>query len=264
MRGQSRQTGTGKGIQVIRSVLKFISVAFLCGQSASAHHTANDQALITYDMAIAGIPVGWAAVEFTVGDTGDYRVDFGLKFEFLFWRGGAAGGAMGKLQAGTAKPRVSDVTVIPEGSEPVGMWEIFEGNRVKHWSISPGLDEKYVEGCVPVQEADIQDALDPLSALIIAADSAAEACSRKLPVFVVGTRFDLNLTPERPLEQGVYSCAVSYKPVSGHRETSESVGILLSNNPELTIFEVSPGLWAPHSVSVPTRFGSLSFSRRMR
>jgi hypothetical protein len=49
--------------------------------------------------------------------------------------------------------------------------------------------------------------------------------------------------------------------VSGHRKDSESVARMVKTGPELSIFEVAPGLWAPHRVGMKTSVGTLAVTR---
>ena len=227
-----------------------------------AHGETSGGTRIAYDLDIAGLPIGWGVVELALQDDGRYQIDIGMKLEILFWRAGVAGSAEGKVEAGDVKPGMCSATVLQAGKVPVDLFTDFESDTVLDWAVTPKLEDKYEEGCVPLGQADIERTLDPLSALFVYSETAAEACDRTIPIFAFGTRLDLMLTPGVEIETGIYSCNVRYRPIAGHREESESVQILLRTDPRLTVFEIKPGLWAPHQVGLPTRLGSLTFTHQ--
>ena len=125
---------------------------------------------------------------------------------------------------------------------------------------------------VPITAEDLQNVVDPLSALILLTQarpsrfSAAEACNRRLPVFDGRIRYDLVLSPKgtRPIESvgrlhgNAYVCRVSYVPIAGHKagKTDYAAG-----NSGIEIWLVpmpEAGLLVPYYVHVPTPAGTAS------
>lgn len=232
----------------------------LSGAQASADEIATAKHAIDYNLTIAGVSIGDADMLIDPWTLGSYSIDFSLSYRFLFWSGQSEGRALGMV--GNAKPRPASYDVTFSGmSKPVVISTAFDEQGPVEWSIMPPPDKNYLVDRIAISEADLVGAIDPLSALVIRADSAATACDRTLPIFTGGTRLDLVLTPGAETETGVFDCGVQYVPVSGHRKDSESVARMIEKGPVLSIFEVAPGLWAPHRVGMPTKVGTLAMTR---
>ena len=217
------------------------------GGAGGTSGTSGQAGVVRYDLTIAGVSVGDAALAISPGDASLYRISFDMTYRFLFWRGGAAATTVGQIDRPDrgAGPVPTGYRMTVTGmSEPLVIDTAFDDAGPRVWSITPPPDAAYLEERVPLTKADLAGAIDPLSAMFIRAATAAEACDRTLPAFTGGTRLDLVLKPGAQeggsTEDGVHICEVSYRPVSGHRPDSESVARLKRNSPDLSIFEVAP------------------------
>ncbi len=228
--------------------------------SAFASDDSVPRIAIDYDLSIAGISIGDASLLAEEKAASGYAAQFDMSFRFLFWSGAAAGYSVGHIVDGGRVPAKYDVTF--EGmSKPVVIKTGFDSDGPVDWSITPPPEDKFLKERVPLAQADLRGAIDPLSAMLIQANSPDQACNRTLEIFTGGTRLDLVLRPGTATEPGVFACDVTYRPVSGHRADSESVARLVKNGPILSIFEVAPDLWAPHRVGIATSVGTLAVTR---
>ena len=120
---------------------------------------------------------------------------------------------------------------------------------------------------VPITAADLQNVVDPLSAVVLLAQargsrySGGEVCNRRLPIFDGRIRFDLVLSPKGTRSIGnagklhgtAYVCRVSYVPIAGHKagKTADLSGI------EIWLVPMpEAGLLVPYYVNVPTHSGT--------
>lgn len=256
------------------SQLLFAAALLLAGPDADVAEAAGlapaDSPLdivTEYDVSIAGIEIGDAALRLKAV-SGGYEAALTGGFRFLFWSGAAEARSLGAHEpTGLApdayrsrfeSPRRVFTTAID-----------FEGRQTKgRWEAVPPLGEDFDER-VPLTEASLAGAKDPLSAFIINASSGADACARSVKVFSGVVRFDVDLSLDNPAaattgEPTTVLCTGRYRPVAGHRVTSNEVSRLSRDGLSLTMFEIAPGLWAPGRLGFPTRFGTVALERRAR
>jgi hypothetical protein len=126
---------------------------------------------------------------------------------------------------------------------------------------------------VPITAADLQNVVDPLSAIVLLAQarpsrySGGEVCNKRLPIFDGHIRYDLVLSPKgtRTIENvgklhgTAYVCRVSYVPIAGHKAGKSTD--YASGNSGIEIWLVpmpEAGLLVPYYVHVPTPAGTAS------
>ncbi len=126
---------------------------------------------------------------------------------------------------------------------------------------------------VPITAADLQNVVDPLSAVILLSQSrlsrfgGADACNKRLPIFDGKVRYDLVLSPKGTRSiggsgklQGIaYVCRVNYVPIAGHKQGK--AGDYATGNTGIEIWLVpmpEAGLLVPYYVHVPTPAGTAS------
>lgn len=125
---------------------------------------------------------------------------------------------------------------------------------------------------VPITAADLQNVVDPLSAVILLSQArlsrfgGADACNKRLPIFDGKIRYDLVLSPKGTrsignsgkLQGTAYVCHVSYVPIAGHKQGK---GDYAAGNTGIEIWLVpmpEAGLLVPYYVHVPTPAGTAS------
>ena len=126
---------------------------------------------------------------------------------------------------------------------------------------------------VPITSADLQNVVDPLSAVVLLAQgrssrmSGGDACNKRLPIFDGRVRFDLVLSPKGTRSIGnagklhgtAYVCRVNYVPIAGHKAGKS--GDYATGNSGIEIWLVpmpEAGLLVPYYVHVPTPAGTVS------
>jgi hypothetical protein len=125
---------------------------------------------------------------------------------------------------------------------------------------------------VPITAADLQNVVDPLSAVVLLSQArlarhSGDACNKRLPIFDGKVRYDLLLSPKGTRTIGnagrlrgtAYVCAVSYIPISGHKLGKS--GDFAAGNTGIEIWLVpvpEAGLLVPYYIHVPTAAGTAS------
>lgn len=209
-----------------------------------------------YALSIAGIGIGEATVALR-RDEGAYAVDVEGGYRFLFWSGAANAQAYGDVVGGAFAPAAYRSRLKSSTRLVTTKMEFMDGAaKPADWRFEPPLDPDEYGERHPLTAAHLAGAADPLTAFMIPAATAVEACRGALRIYSGVVRFDLALT-QRP--DG--ACRADYSPVAGHRVASDEVDRLRDRGLELNFFEIAPGLWAPSRLGFPTRFGTLAFSR---
>ncbi|MEM7523770.1 MAG: hypothetical protein AAF360_08460 [Pseudomonadota bacterium] len=243
------------------------SFAFVAGPVAAADETVGEVSVAeTYAITIAGIDIGDATLtvdalgpDYDAALTGDYR--------FLFWSGAIEAQAAGKHSAGgvgfapaTYRSRVDSPTRIFTTDI------LFAGASTEgRWRADPPFEDRDTVERVPIKPEHLTGAKDPLSAFLVPAESGEAACAGTLKVYSGVVRFDLDLRAigaAKSASDDAVECAVSYRPVSGHRVESDEVNRLERDGLSISVFEIAPGLWAPERVGFSTMFGTLALTRR--
>lgn len=108
---------------------------------------------------------------------------------------------------------------------------------------------------VPVTEQQLENVLDPLSAIMaVSLDETGDPCRRNLSVFDGKHRFDLIFTPKGKASRNLV-CRVRFVPISGHRKGEESS--VITGNAEVTLRRVpKANIVIPSRVMVPTVAGN--------
>lgn len=214
-----------------------------------------------YDLSIAGIDIGVATLNFT-SDDDSYAVTVDGGYRFLFWSGAAKIETHGLKAESGFSPRSYRSRLVSSTREVKTDIAFNEaGVEDASFRADPPLPPEQFSNRVPIEENDLLNALDPISAFFIPAATGAEACAGVLQVFSGIVRFDVELSsaggaPDRPV------CSSDYRPIGGHRVESNEVDRLRDEGLELALFEIEPGLWAPERVGFRTRFGTIALERR--
>lgn len=214
-----------------------------------------------YLISIAGLEIGELAVKYE--ETGGaYALDLEGGFRFLFIAGAAEGRVTGAKEEGGFAPATYRLRFDGPTREVISDIR-FNGGQPDVWSIMPEPEPEWLEGRIPLADSDMPGAVDPVSAFLIPATSAAEACTHQQKVFSGFVRFDLTLTPGAPEADGVIPCDVKYELVSGHKVDSDGVARLRAGQGlQVSMAELTPGVWAPHYLGFRTPIGTLAFNRK--
>jgi len=130
----------------------------------------------------------------------------------------------------------------------------FDDSGVKHVKFVP-KKKKPSKRNVPVTEQQLENVLDPLSAIMaLSLDQTGDPCWRTLSVFDGKHRFDLIFTPKRQSSRNVV-CSVRIVPISGHRKGEGNA--VITGNAEVVLRRVpKANIVIPSRVTVPTIAGN--------
>lgn len=230
---------------------------------------AAEQTVTTrYGMALIGLAIGKASFD-TVIDGNRFMVN-----------GSMSSAGLGSLVSDTGgTSRVSGrVTSSGFAASSYGLdytsdkkrWTsrvAFSGGRVTSADVSPKRD-KPKPGYVPVKRSQLSAVVDPLSGLMVKADSASSVCNRTLPLYDGWSRLDLVLSPSgsRQYDMPGYSgpatvCTARIRPVSGYDKGSKGLNYLKNQTIEVWFAPIArKDVFVPVYARIPTQIGPLTLS----
>jgi hypothetical protein len=131
---------------------------------------------------------------------------------------------------------------------------VFDDSGVKQVKFVP-KKKKPSKRNVPVTEQQLENVLDPLSAIMaLSLDQTGDPCRRTLSVFDGKHRFDLIFTPKRQSSRNVV-CGVRFVPISGHRKGKGNS--VITGNAEVMLRRVpKANIVIPLRVTVSTIVGN--------
>ena len=250
--------------RIILATLSVLSAPALCASAA----TAETRLDVKYGISVAGFPVAKAYLSYALNGKG-YTVTGSGKTSGvvrLFSDGHGKVSATGTLKGAGPEPAAYAYDVTDDdGKETLKM--AFSGNRVGKIELDPPENPEKLKRRVPLKGSHKVGVLDPLSALFIPAD-ANTVCNRTLPIFDGEQRYDLVLTRKRTdrfqggkknFKGRVFVCAVSYRPIAGHRADKKEVKYMQRNSGmEIWMAPVGEtGVMAPISARLNTKIGPL-------
>ncbi len=234
--------------------------------SAAEYKFATD-----YSAFLAGVPIGKATLTGTF-DGPQYRLDgygkltglAGAVYDYT-----ASASSAGRLMSGKAQPRAFSVDAS-DGKEKATVRMTMNEAGIRRLKLSPPMPKDWYNHPkrVKVTDKDTKNTLDPMSALIVAGNTAngldKHACERTVPVFNGRERFDVNLE-FRKVEAvsdvnvaggQVLVCGAHYRAVAGHRTDKKEVEMAEKIDIELKLAPLAgSGLLVPYRISIPTPLG---------
>lgn len=126
---------------------------------------------------------------------------------------------------------------------------------------------------VPITAADLQNVLDPASAIVLLAQArpsrlaGKNACNRRLPIFDGKIRYDLVLSPKGRRSIGnqgrfrgiAHVCRVAYVQLAGHKPGKPNSYASKNSGIEIWLVPLrKAGLLIPYYIQVPTPAGTAS------
>lgn len=135
---------------------------------------------------------------------------------------------------------------------------------------------KVRDNIVPILAQHLKGTLDPLSAiLLLSKGTAANPCTRRLPIYDGKQRFDLMLAPRGEVQLSEkqpsgqpgtgYVCKVRYLPIAGHKADEETKYMSKSDSIEIILRPIpSANVFVPYQITIPTIAGAATLvSRRV-
>lgn len=222
-----------------------------------------------YVLTVGGVELGRGSITVEAGDqsyeiSGSARVT-GVLRAVSSGKGVAA--SRGTISGGKLVPKVYALNAEADGKAETARLAMASG-ALKEMDVEPPL--KPVPDRVPIEQAVLQNILDPMSGAFVYVPGSgdmvsAAACTRSIPVFDGRQRYDLALSYQRTETVKVdgYAgaavvCSVRYQPVAGHRPTRYTVKYMMDNK-DIYVWLVpiaGTRLMAPFKVSVATMIGT--------
>lgn len=246
------------------SLLGRFLVILTTGIAGFASHAMSEERA-TYSVTLAGI--GIADLEIAVRRDGDrYAAELNGNYSVLFWSGGVSSRSTGKI--GASGPSPSHFETNSKSDEPsTTVIQFRQSEGPVDWKRTPAAPAEWTEGRIPLEKIHLLNALDPVSAIASSAlgsieGSAPDVCERAVRIFTGTTVFELQFMGVVSGAQDRVTCAVGYRPLSGHREDSSSVARLSKPGSITVAFDrLGSGVWVPAHVTLPTRVGKLVVER---
>ena len=224
-----------------------------------------------YNIHFLGVHIGDFKIHSSI-NTRQYSLQANAGIDFLFgtvnWKGVTS--SYGLMTANGPAPQ--NYTFRYATSEKHEAVEIcFQQRMVQDIIINPPSHPG--ARSVPITASDLQNVLDPLSALVVLSQarpsrlSSGDVCNKRLPIFDGKLRYDLVLSPKGThaisdvgkLRGTAYVCRVTYVPIAGHKAGKSAD--YASGNSGIEIWLVpmpEAGLLVPYYVQVPTPAGTAS------
>lgn len=244
-----------------KGFLRLASVAVAVGALAQPAGAA-EQFRSTYSVSVLGLKVASSSFSTTLDDNaltikGSLRSS-GLARLFDDTTGNTT--VTAKLGNKGVEPRAYDLRYV-SGRKRQHTAIRFKGG-VASVSAKPPFRKrgKYID----LKPGDLQGVWDPMTALILQADSPAKVCGRTVRVFDGETRADLKLLPAGriPFSTNGYKgdavrCTVKFIPVSGYRADKQQIQYLAKRaSMEVAFAPIGAGnLYAPVRATVSTKIG---------
>lgn len=145
----------------------------------------------------------------------------------------------------------------------------FAGGSVSEVRNDPPLKKRGADW-VKVRPADLKGAIDPLSAGIVKAETSDRVCGRTLKLFDGEFRMDATLHAVDAAPKvdgygdGLVSCRVTIKPVSGYRKGRRALDYLERRSRIMVTFAPlgTSGLYAPVHATIGTQIGTVTVKGR--
>lgn len=225
-----------------------------------------DEVRAKYKVHFGGFEIGEFRLNSTMkGKT--YELKSSAKLSVLLgafkWKGSTH--ATGVVKGGDATPAAYEFDYRKkkkDGKVRLG----FTHGSVSAIELDPPAKKR--DDIVPLKPKDMQDVLDPLSAVLaLTHGRGSDPCTRRIPIFDGKARFDLVFTPagQKQIESRksgqpavALVCHVKYEPIAGHkRKKDESKDWMTSGPVEVALRPVpSANLYVPYSVTIPTFAGA--------
>ncbi len=228
---------------------------------------ANAQVSGRYEISIAGLQVGAAAME-ALFDSSSYQASVTVRLSGvakLITSGRGNASASGRINGSTPVPANYHLTMA-SGDRQESIRMAMTGGSIRTLTIEP--ERPPTPDSVPVGMNHRSNVLDPLSAGLFFSSRPAsalseDACAKTYPVFDGRQRYDLTFSYDRKesfkaqgFDGTVLVCKARYKPIAGHVPNRADVQFM-ANNPEMEVWIAPTGsrAFVPAKIIIRTQVG---------
>jgi hypothetical protein len=255
----------------VRAVYRVIViVACLASPLLGGEARAQTKLSASYTLSLLGITIGTAEWELEINEQYSAHASgriSGVASKLISGQGSAS--VRGALVNNRAQPAAFEADIKTD-AETDNIRMMFDAAGVSSLTIEPPLPPPGSQR-VPTKAADRKGVLDPLSGLIVVADTdpvmGPPTCQRRIPIFDGRRRYDIALSFKRmdelKADNGyagpVIVCSIHVVPISGHRVGGSFVQRLVkSDDMEVALVPLAGTRFlAPFQAAVPTAVGTV-------
>lgn len=252
---------------VIRSAL--FSLALAAPLAAQPALSAPVDARVSYVLTVGGINVALVDVDF---DDDGQRYDFDLSARVT--------GLGNVVASGTAKASVSGASTASglqadrfqletrANGEVFNVDVGFAGRNVTSFQVTPPVLDNYDR--VPLERSHLNGVADFLSSFVLKGNGLDKSlCQREFKIFTGVERFNIAMSyladdeatsPRTGYQGPLVTCAVKYRPISGHFESSEMTQYMAETSRIILWYAPlgASGYYVPYRLIIGTSMGDLS------
>ncbi|MCP8885365.1 DUF3108 domain-containing protein [Devosia sp. XJ19-1] len=226
-------------------------------------------ATASYVVTVGGINV--ALVDIDLDDNGaSYSLDLSAKVTGLgsVVASGTASAMASGASAGSSLQSQRFTLETRANGEQFNVSVNFAGREVSAFQVEPPVLDNYDR--VPLERSHLSGVGDFLSAFVLKGNGLEQSlCERTHRVFTGVERFDIRTafldfdeatSPRTGYQGPLVACSLSYKPVSGHFESSEMTNYLAETSRMIIWYAPlgESGYFIPYRVNIGTSMGDLS------
>jgi hypothetical protein len=257
----------------VRVICRLIAVAaWFAGAALDDGAYAQTKLSAGYTISLLGITVGKGTWELDINnnqylENATGRIS-GVASKLISGEGSAS--THGTLVGNHAQPAAFDADVKTD-AEIDNIKMVFDATGITDLVVEPPLPIAPKIDRVPITEADRKGVLDPLSSLLIIADSddvlKPQACVSRIPVFDGRRRYDIalsfkrmdNVKADTGYQGPVVICSIHVTPIAGHRVGGSIAQLLIKSDAMEVALAPLPGtrILAPFQAAIATAVGTL-------
>lgn len=248
------------------------AVQFMGLGPALAQDAPKAKITAVYDIAYSGLTVATADYALTLAE-GRYQAGISYKTTGMLGvigevRGTASG--QGRFDGRSLQPS----SYLLNGKDPRRTRKVKIEHKADGLAYQSEPAPKVGGGRVPLTPETIKGALDPISALVIAAKpgaNGAAVCARSVPIFDGWSRYDVTFAPKGEARLAIdgyngpaFVCGARLKNVAGHKPQDKTSLYWEANRDlEARLIPVgASGLYVPAGMSIKTQYGQLVITLR--
>jgi hypothetical protein len=236
------------------------------GGGSAEERFAQGRILATYEVDLASFSLGEIHLSAKLNG-GSYEMEGEGRFSLLvggLYRGSGTTASTGRLTKGGPESSTFALSFEGGGNKEARRLS-FANGAVRKVSIIP--PKRQGRRRIPISKEQLEDVLDPLSAVFLYRPRANALCDDILPVFDGRLRFNLVLTPKRAetlpedVPQGLPGraavCQVKFVPIGGHRPDNPTIKFATKTD-EIEVWLVplpQSDLYVPYRIVGPTPLG---------